>query len=138
MADIQELIRLAHASSASDLHLVVDCSPMLRINGSLMNIDGMSPLSGEEIGQAFAQLTTPEQRDEFHRTLELDFSYSLPGIGRLRCNVAQQRGALSFALRLLPPWIPTIAGLELPEKTFSLSGISATPDYRRSYISFLV
>jgi twitching motility protein PilT len=88
---------------------------MLRINGSLENADGMPPVSREEIGQAFAQLTTPEQRDEFHRTLELDFSYSLPGIGRLRCNMAQQRGALSFALRLLPPWVPTIAGLELPE-----------------------
>lgn len=115
MDNILDLVRLAKASNASDLHLVVDSPPMLRINGSLASADGMPPLSPEEISQAFAQLTTPEQREEFHQTLELDFAYSLPGVGRLRCNVAQQRGALSFALRLLPPQIPSIAELELPQ-----------------------
>jgi twitching motility protein PilT len=113
--NILDLVRQAKASNASDLHLVADSPPMLRINGSLMNADGLPPLSPEEISQAFAQLTTPEQREEFHQTLELDFAYTLPGVGRLRCNVAQQRGALSFAVRLLPPQIPTIAELELPE-----------------------
>ncbi len=109
------MLHLAHASNASDLHLVVDCPPMLRVDGSLINIDGMPPLCGEDIAQAFAQVSAPEQREEFARTLELDFSYTIPDIGRLRCNVAQQRGALSFALRLLPLQVPTVAGLELPQ-----------------------
>ena len=115
MESILDLLRLANASNASDLHLVVGSPPMLRIDGSLEYVHGMPPLSPEEISQAFAELTTPEQWDEFRRTLELDFAYSLPGVGRLRCNVAQQRGALSFALRLLPPQIPTVAELELPQ-----------------------
>jgi len=115
MENIIDLLRLAKERNASDLHLVVDSPPLLRINGSLGTANGLSPLSPEEISQAFVQLTTPEQREEFHRSLELDFGYSLPGVGRLRCNVAQQRGALSFALRLLPPQIPTIAELELPQ-----------------------
>ena len=115
MENIIDLLRLAKERNASDLHLVVDSPPLLRINGSLGIANGLSPLSPEEISQAFIQLTSPEQREEFHRSLELDFGYSLPGVGRLRCNVAQQRGALSFALRLLPPQIPTIAELELPQ-----------------------
>jgi len=114
MANIIDLLRLAKERKASDLHLVVASPPMLRINGSLGPVDKMPPLSPEEISQAFIQLTTPEQREEFHRTLELDFGYTLPGVGRLRCNVAQQRGVISFALRLLPPEIPTIDELELP------------------------
>ena len=114
MANIIDLLRLAKERNASDLHLVVGSPPMLRINGSLGSLDEMTPLSPEEISEAFVQLTTPEQREEFHQTLELDFGYSLPGVGRLRCNVAQQRGAISFALRLLPPVIPTIDELELP------------------------
>ena len=114
MDNILDLLRLAKASNASDLHLVVASPPMLRINGSLEFVNGMPPLSPEDISEAFAQLTTPEQWDEFRRTLELDFAYTLPGVGRLRCNVAQQRGALSFAIRLLPPQIPTLAELELP------------------------
>ena len=115
MESIIDLLRLAKENNASDLHLVVNSPPMLRINGSLGSLDGMPPLSPEEISQAFIQLTTPEQREEFQHTLELDFGYTLPGVGRLRCNVAQQRGAISFALRLLPPVIPSIDELELPQ-----------------------
>jgi twitching motility protein PilT len=59
-------------------------------------------------------MTTPEEREEFHRHLELDFGYTLDGVGRLRCNAAQQRGAISLAIRLLPPEIPTVDDLELP------------------------
>jgi len=59
-------------------------------------------------------LTTPEEREEFYRTLELDFAYNIPGVGRVRCNAAQQRGSISMAIRLLPPKIPTIEELELP------------------------
>lgn len=115
MANIIDLLRLAREKNASDLHLVVGTPPMLRINGDLGPVDGMSPLSPEEIGEAFIQLTTPEQRDEFQRSLELDFGYTLAGVGRVRCNAAQQRGAISFALRLVPPKIPTVDELELPQ-----------------------
>ncbi len=114
MANIIDLLRLAKEKNASDLHLVVNSPPMLRINGSLGPLEEVAPLHPEEISEAFVQLTTPEQRERFQHTLELDFSYSLPGVGRLRCNVAQQRGAISFALRLLPPVIPTIDELGLP------------------------
>ena len=115
MEDIIELLRLAKKSDASDLHLVVGAPPMFRINGSLQSLDDMQTLSPGEIHEAFIQLTTPEQREIFHKTLELDFGYTLPGVGRIRCNVAQQRGALSFALRLLPSEIPTVDELELPQ-----------------------
>ncbi len=115
MTNIIDLLRLAKEKKASDLHLVVGSPPLLRINGSLGSVEGMALLSPEEISEAFVQLTTPKQREEFQHTLELDFGYTLPGVGRLRCNVAQQRGALSFAIRLLPPEIPTVDELELPQ-----------------------
>jgi twitching motility protein PilT len=71
-------------------------------------------LTPEDINAAFLQVTTPEERENFHRHLELDFGYTLAGVGRLRCNAAQQRGSISLALRLLAPKIPTIDDLELP------------------------
>ena len=115
MDNILDLLRLANERCASDLHLVVSSPPMLRINGALQEANGSIPLSPEDITTAFIQLTTPEQREQFHKTMELDFSYSLANVGRIRCNVAQQRGAISFALRLLPPNIPTVDELELPQ-----------------------
>ena len=112
--DIFSLLNLADSKGASDLHLVVSSPPLLRVNGSLEAVNGMTPLTADEINQAFLQITTPEEREEFQRHLELDFSYSLPDVGRLRCNAAQQRGSVSLALRLLPPKVPTIDELELP------------------------
>ena len=113
--DVMDLLRLAREKNASDLHLIAGSPPMLRINGSLEATDGMTPLSPEQINEAFHQLTTPKQREEFYSGLELDFGFSLLGVGRLRCNAAQQRGGIIFALRLLPPNIPTIDELELPQ-----------------------
>ena len=113
--DIFSLLRIAKSKAASDLHLVVSSRPLLRVNGSLETVDGATPLTADEISQAFLQITTPEEREDFHRHLELDFGYTLPGVGRLRCNAAQQRGAISLALRLLPPKVPTIDELELPQ-----------------------
>jgi len=112
--DIFSLLHIAKSQTASDLHLVVASPPFLRVNGFLEAVDGMAPLTAEDVSQAFLQITTPEEREEFHRHLELDFGYTLSGVGRLRCNAAQQRGAISLAVRLLPPEIPTVEELELP------------------------
>ena len=112
--DIFALLRTAASKGASDLHLVVSSPPLLRVNGLLEAVNGTRPLTANEINQAFLQITTPEQRESFHHNLELDFNYSLSEVGQLRCNAAQQRGAISLAVRLLPAKIPTIEELELP------------------------
>ena len=113
--DVLALLREGKSQKASDLHLVVASPAMFRINGSLELANGAVPLTAEEVNEAFLQITTPEEREHFHRQLELDFGYTLPGVGRLRCNAAQQQGSISLAIRLLPPKIPTIDELELPE-----------------------
>jgi twitching motility protein PilT len=113
--DVFSLLKLGNLKRASDLHLVVGSPATFRIDGSLEPADGVAALSAEDINEAFLQLTTPEERESFHRHLELDFGYTLPDVGRLRCNAAQQRGSISLAVRLLPPKIPTIDELELPQ-----------------------
>jgi twitching motility protein PilT len=112
--DIFALLRTGKSRRASDLHMVAGSPAAFRIDGSIQPANGISPLTAEDISEAFLQLTTPEQREHFHRQLELDFAYTLPEVGRLRCNAAQQRGSISLAVRLLPPKIPTIDELELP------------------------
>lgn len=116
MRDIIELLHLGKENNASDVHLIVGCPPLLRVNGELQAVDGEYPLAPEEIKHSFTQLTTRKQRDGFERTMELDFGYDLEGVGRIRCNAARQRGAISFALRILPFEIPTIDSLELSQK----------------------
>jgi twitching motility protein PilT len=64
---------------------------------------------------ALGQITTAEEREIFSEQMELDFGYTIPGVIRLRCNAAQQLNGISLAIRLLPPRIPTIDELELPQ-----------------------
>jgi twitching motility protein PilT len=113
--DIFSLLKTGKSRRASDLHMVVGSPATFRIDGSLEPVNGAGPLSSEDINEAFLQITTPEEREHFHRQLELDFGYTLPEVGRLRCNAAQQRGSISLAVRLLPPKIPTLDELELPQ-----------------------
>lgn len=113
--DIFELLRIAKSEGASDLHLVVASPALIRVNGKLESVNGTEPLSAAEVNEAFIQVTTPEERDDFHKHLELDFGYTISGVGHFRCNAALQRGAISLAVRLLPPKVPTIDELELPQ-----------------------
>ena len=113
--EIIELLRQAKASGASDLHMVVASPPMIRVNGSLESENGTAPLTAMEINEAFLQITSPEERDIFHKQMELDFGYMISGVGHFRCNAAMQRGAISLAIRLLPATIPTLDELELPQ-----------------------
>jgi len=113
--DVFALLRTAKERRATDLHMVVGSPATFRVDGSLEPVNGLAPLTAEDINDAFLQITTPEEREHFHRHLELDFGYTLPDVGRLRCNAAQQRGAISLAVRMLPPKIPTLDELQLPE-----------------------
>ena len=113
--DIFSLLREAKLKRASDLHMVVGSPASFRIDGYLEAAEVGVSLTPEDINEGFLQMTTPEEREQFHRQLELDFGYTLLDVGRLRCNAAQQRGSISLAIRLLPPKIPTIDELELPQ-----------------------
>jgi len=113
--EIHDLLRQADSKRASDLHLVVACPPLLRIDGVLGPIEDAPAMTTEDINQVFAQITTPQQREMFDRDLELDFAYKMPEGWPLRCNACQQQGSLSLAFRLLAPIIPTVDDLGLPQ-----------------------
>ena len=70
------MLRTGSSRRASDLHMVVGSPATFRIDGDLAPVDGTAPLTPEDINEAFLQLTTPEERENFHRHLELDFGYT--------------------------------------------------------------
>jgi twitching motility protein PilT len=112
---IEQLLRLTIDKRASDLHLKVGSPPVLRIDGELMPQDDLPQLIAEDTESMFEQVTTKEQRDTFSRDMELDFAYGIPGMGRFRANVLQQRGTISLAFRFIPFGIPSIDEIELPQ-----------------------
>jgi twitching motility protein PilT len=95
--NIFRLLDEAIARNASDLHLSTHSRPLIRVNGNLEPIKDHPMLTKDDLTEAFSQITTPKERDQFERELELDSGYTLPDGTRLRCSAAQQRGVLSLA-----------------------------------------
>src|SRR5688572_11437768 len=94
--------------NASDLHLKVGRPPVLRVNGDLTTLD-LPPLRPEDLKGLAEQIMTPKQVKEFTENKEADFAIGVPGIGRFRVNVYQQRGSIAYALRAVPYQVKTIA-----------------------------
>ena len=106
---LQRMIQLG----ASDLHLKVGRPPVLRVNGDLTLVE-LPPLRPEELKTLAEQIMTPRQVKEFAESKEADFAIGVPGIGRFRVNVYQQRGTIAYALRSVPYQVRTIEELNLP------------------------
>jgi twitching motility protein PilT len=111
---VNDLLKLAVEAGASDLHLKVGSYPMMRLRGDLVPANEASRLTHEDtVGMAAAVMST-QQRQKFKDSLEIDLAYSVPGLGRFRVNVFQQRGTIGLVLRVIPIGIKSIDDLGLP------------------------
>src|ERR1700684_2657666 len=112
--NIDDLLRRAVESRASDLHLKVGNHPYLRIDGQLNGLRDVPRVTPEEmLSMAFSMMTN-RQKQKFKETAELDMAYGVAGLGRFRVNVFQQRGNVGMVLRVIPTKIRTIEELDLP------------------------
>jgi twitching motility protein PilT len=100
--------------NGSDLLLKVGRPPTIRVNGDLAPL-AMQPLKPEDLKLLAEQIMTPRQVKEFSEKKEADFAIGVPGVGRFRTNIYQQRGTLAFAFRAIPYEVKTVKELYLPE-----------------------
>ncbi len=100
--------------SGSDLLLKVGRPPTIRVNGDLASL-AMAAVRPEELKALAEQIMTPRQIREFSEHKEADFAIGVPGVGRFRTNIYQQRGTLAFAFRAIPYEVKAIHELNLPE-----------------------
>src|SRR5512143_612470 len=111
--NFKQAISLMVQRSGSDLHLKVGRPPTIRVNGELATLE-MAPLKPEDLKLLAEQVMTPRQVKEFAEKKEADFAIGVPGVGRFRTNIYQQRGTLAFAFRAIPYEVKTIRELNLP------------------------
>jgi twitching motility protein PilT len=111
---VDDLLRRAVESKASDLHLKVGNHPYMRVDGMLSPLGDVPRITPEEmLSMAFSMMTN-RQKQKFKETAELDMAYGVAGLGRFRVNVFQQRGNVGMVLRVIPTKIRTIEELNLP------------------------
>jgi twitching motility protein PilT len=97
----------------SDLHLKIGRPPTMRLNGELVSLE-LPPLRPEDLRSIGEQIIPPKQRREFDETKDADFAIGVPGIGRFRVNVYQQRGSLAYAFRAIAFQALSMEELNLP------------------------
>ena len=120
--DLDHALRYLIAAEGSDLHLKIPSYPLVRLHGSLEPIPGTERLYPEDTQQALAQmLDDPEKLEEFDSENEVDFSYSVEGLGRFRVNAFMQRGSISVVMRAIPVIIKAVEELGLPESVTQLA-----------------
>lgn len=111
---IEILLEEVVKRDASDLHLQVGLPPMLRIDGALTPMQGVTPLDEEGMEHLVFSLLDEDQKQILLRDKEFDFSFAFGDLGRFRVNAFHERGNIAAALRLIPTNVQTIENLGLP------------------------
>ena len=107
------VLQQAVQMGASDLHLKVGRPPMCRLNGELAPLE-LPPLKPEDLKSIGEQICPPKQKREFDTEKEADYAIGVPGIGRFRVNMYQQRGTIAFVFRAIAFQAASIKELHLP------------------------
>jgi twitching motility protein PilT len=112
--ELNEILQIALRGGASDIHLKAGLPPMFRVDGSLVPLKDGRRLPPEEVSRMAFGIMNEFQREKFKSTNEVDLAYGVPGLGRFRVNVFQQRGSLGAVLRVIPFRVQGIKELLLP------------------------
>ncbi|MCC6545177.1 MAG: type IV pilus twitching motility protein PilT [Nitrospirae bacterium] len=119
--DINQLLKTVVGLNASDLHIKVGSFPVVRINGDLKPIEGVGKFTQEIASVIASVLMSDSQKIRFEEKKEVDFSYSVSGLGRFRVNVFKQRGSIGMVFRVIQEKTVTVAELGLPKILEKLS-----------------
>jgi twitching motility protein PilT len=112
--NINDLLKIAVERSASDLHLKVGSQPVIRVDGELLTLANVKRLMQEDTVAMGFSMMNARQKQRFKEELGIDIAYSVPGLGRFRVNVFQQRGSVSLVARVIPARIRSLGELSLP------------------------
>ncbi|MDG2053281.1 MAG: PilT/PilU family type 4a pilus ATPase [Phycisphaerales bacterium] len=111
---LSEILTVAIEAQASDIHLIAEHPPMMRVNTVMTPMD--YPLLTMEVLREFlGQITTDLQREALESLMDVDFSYEIPDLARFRVNVHKQRGQIGLAMRAIKTAVPPMRDLNLPE-----------------------
>lgn len=113
--ELSELLKTAMQHGASDVHLKVGSTPVLRISGELVPLTSEPKLTQPDAIKIASTVMSPSQFESFKKKNDADVAYSLPGLGRFRCNLYVQRGTIGLVIRIIPFKTPTLEETNLPE-----------------------
>jgi twitching motility protein PilT len=118
--NLPDLLKATLELKGSDLHLSIGSPPQVRVDGHLRRLD-LPELTPDVVKALCYSVLTDAQKKKFEETWELDIAFGLRGVGRFRCNVFNQKGAVGGVYRLIPEKIRSLEELGLPPVLAALS-----------------
>src|SRR5918994_174096 len=114
--DLNRLLEQAVQAGASDIHLKVGRPPLARKDGVVEELPGWESLTDQNLLVALERVCadSPSKLQSFHESGDLDLAYTAAGLPRFRVNAFRQRGAISFAFRVIPKDVPSFEQLSMP------------------------
>jgi twitching motility protein PilT len=112
---LDSYLRALAESGGSDLHVKVGSPARMRLDGVLRRIPGEDTVRPEDTAGMAEGIMRPDVFERFSRSADVDFAYSIPGIGRFRVNAFRQRGSVAMIFRLVRSSTATFGELGLPE-----------------------
>src|SRR3984893_9516984 len=118
---IDTLFHLMVKAGASDLHLSVGTSPLVRKDGRMQRLDPAMPVLTDEFLARLLDPIMPEgNRQEFAEKHDTDFAYEIPNLARFPCNVLADRKGRGAVFRVIPTEILTAEKLGLSPAILNL------------------
>jgi len=117
---VQDILIQAQEKGASDVHLNIGIPPIVRLNGKLTKTK-FPILSADDVHEMIYTLISDEQKKDFEKNRQLDFSYEMKNVSRFRINIFRHRLGEAAAIRLIPTNILTISELGLPDVIATLA-----------------
>ncbi len=117
---IDELFTIAVREGASDLHLVANMPPILRVDGDLKEIDGLPRLRPEETQRLIFSMLSEQQQRQFTTDREFDMSHEVLNVSRFRVNLHFERDYVGMVARVISKEIPTMETLLMPSIVYDL------------------
>ena len=116
--ELNQLLKMAVESKASDVHLTAGRAPSFRINGRMKQIEA-DKLTFEDT-MAYARACMDKEKMEHLTSVgEVDFSITVPDVSRFRVNAFFQRGSIALVFRALATKIPLKSVAKLGSFEFS-------------------
>ena len=120
--DLNEILKVAVRGGASDIHLKSGLPPMFRVDGALVPLKNGERVQPEDLQAMALAIMNPTQKARFEEDREADLAYGIPGLGRFRVNVFQQRGTIGAVFRVIPFGVKTVEQLLLPKVVETIAG----------------
>jgi twitching motility protein PilT len=123
-AEMDSMFKQMFDMKASDLHIAVGSTPMVRHDGEIKPLPGRAVLSAADIERILIPIAPDRNREEFKRRNDTDFAYDIPGLSRFRCNFFRDRKGMGGVFRVIPSKIITAEDMGLSKEILELCFLS--------------